>query len=72
MNADVKMMHGRDWHGEDLAGWYLSEKLHGCRAYWDGAVLWSRGDLAIGIPAGPRCGRTPASASPAEFAPSDR
>lgn len=52
MSADAKMMHGRDWRGEDLAGWFMSEKLHGCRAYWDGAVLWSRGDLAIEIPAG--------------------
>lgn len=51
MNADAKMMHGRDWRGEDLAGWILSEKLHGCRAYWDGAVLWSRGGCAIDAPA---------------------
>jgi DNA ligase-1 len=45
------MMHGQDWRGEDLAGWFMSEKLHGCRAYWDGAALWSRGDIAIEIPA---------------------
>lgn len=44
------MMHGRDWHGEDLAGWFLSEKLHGCRAYWDGAALWSRGGCVVDIP----------------------
>jgi len=44
------MMHGRDWRGEDVAGWFMSEKLHGCRAYWDGAALWSRGGCAVQIP----------------------
>lgn len=31
------------WDGEmDLAGWWLSEKLDGVRAYWDGTKLLSR------------------------------
>jgi len=47
---ETQMMHGADWQGEDLAGWYLSEKLNGCRAYWDGAQLWTRGGNAIAIP----------------------
>ncbi len=31
------------WDGQlDPTGWWLSEKLDGVRAYWDGAKLWSR------------------------------
>lgn len=48
---ETGMMHGQDWRGEDLAGWYAAEKLDGCRAYWDGTTLWSRGGLAIKAPA---------------------
>jgi len=44
------MEHGVDWTGQDLAGWYLSEKLHGCRAYWDGQELWSRGGMKVKLP----------------------
>jgi DNA ligase 1 len=53
---ETKMQHGHDWQGQDLAGWIASEKFDGCRAYWDGAALWSRGGLAIpnhwGLPDG--------------------
>lgn len=45
------MMHGQDWLGEDLTGWLLSEKLNGCRAFWDGQDLWTRGGNAVAIPA---------------------
>lgn len=44
------LMHGADWSGQDLAGWWISEKLHGCRAYWDGAAMWTRGGNEIRIP----------------------
>lgn len=44
------MQHGTDWKGQDLSGWYISEKFDGCRAYWDGRTLWSRGGVAIEIP----------------------
>ena len=47
---ETKMMHGRDWSGQDLAGWWLSEKLHGCRAYWDGSLMWSRGGCVVDVP----------------------
>jgi len=30
------------WEGQDPTGWWMSEKLDGVRAYWDGARLWSR------------------------------
>ena len=45
------MTRGRDWQGENLAGWLLSEKLDGCRAYWDGSTLWTRGGNEIPAPA---------------------
>jgi DNA ligase 1 len=36
------LMHGNDWHGQDVAGWWCSEKFNGWRAYWDGERLISR------------------------------
>lgn len=50
MNEE-KMMHGTDWNGEDLTGFVLSEKFDGCRAFWDGKRLWSRGGMNPTIPA---------------------
>lgn len=50
MNED-QMMHGTDWSGENLAGFVLSEKFEGCRAYWDGQQLWTRGGKIAKIPA---------------------
>lgn len=45
-------MHGSDWTDDvDPSGWVVSEKLDGCRAFWDGAQLWSRGGKAIAAPA---------------------
>lgn len=44
------MQHGTDWNGSNLTGWYLTEKFDGCRAYWDGRTLWSRGGLVINMP----------------------
>jgi DNA ligase-1 len=51
MISERDMMHGRDWAGENLAGWLLSEKLRGCRAYWDGSEMWTRGGNRVAIPA---------------------
>jgi len=47
---EVHMQHGVDWTGEDLAGWIITEKLDGCRAYWDGDLLWTRGGIAANLP----------------------
>lgn len=44
------MQHGVDWDGQDLSGWIVTEKFNGCRAYWDGESLWSRGGINIAIP----------------------
>lgn len=49
MNAD-DLAHGLDWSGEDLTGWYLSEKFDGCRAFWDGARMWTRQGNEIALP----------------------
>lgn len=39
-----------DWHGSNLAGWFVSEKLNGCRAFWDGWRFWTRGGNVIPAP----------------------
>jgi len=33
------LMHGNDWQGQDVSGWWCSEKFAGGRAYWDGERL---------------------------------
>lgn len=45
------MMHGENWRGQHLTGWIATEKFRGCRAYWDGSRLWSRGGDIIDAPA---------------------
>ncbi len=50
-SPDKTMMHGRDYAGQDVSGWWVSEKFDGCRAYWDGVRLWSRGGHVINAPA---------------------
>lgn len=45
------LMHGRDWAGEDLAGYVLTEKLDGCRAVWTGSQLLTRTGKPIAAPA---------------------
>jgi ATP-dependent DNA ligase len=46
------MMLGRDWDCTcNLAGWHLSEKLHGCHDYWDGRRFWTRrGNIVRNVP----------------------
>lgn len=46
------MMLANKWKGQDPTGWWVSEKLDGCRAFWDGAVLRTRDSwLPIHAPA---------------------
>lgn len=47
---ETQMQHGVDWTGQDVSGMIAVEKYRGCRAYWDGQTLWSRGGLEIAIP----------------------
>ena len=49
--AAALQMHGNDWDGEDLSGWTITEKMDGCRAYWDGATLYSKSGNVINAPA---------------------
>jgi DNA ligase-1 len=35
---------------QDVSGWLMSEKLDGCRAYWDGKYLRTRGGFEIRAP----------------------
>lgn len=49
MNED-SMQHGIDYDGQDVSGWIATEKYNGCRAFWDGEKLWSRGGLDISLP----------------------
>lgn len=50
--SEKDMMHGREWDGvADLTGWRITEKLDGCRLYWDGAVAWTRTGRQIQLPA---------------------
>jgi DNA ligase 1 len=47
---DATMMHAHDWRGQDVRGWYITEKLDGCRARWTGRALLSRGGHPISAP----------------------
>lgn len=37
-----KLLLAKEWKGQDITGWWLSEKLDGVRAYWDGKMFVSR------------------------------
>lgn len=47
------LMHGTEWDGAaSFAGWHLSEKLDGVRAWWTGRELFTRdGRLIADVPA---------------------
>jgi DNA ligase-1 len=36
--------------GMDVSGWWMSEKLDGVRAYWDGEVLYSKNGMQLNPP----------------------
>lgn len=45
-----QMTLARDWHGKSVLGWHFSEKLNGCRAFWDGKQFWTREGNIIRAP----------------------
>jgi DNA ligase-1 len=48
---ESKMMLAVDMDGcHTVSGWLASEKLNGCRAYWDGTQFWTRGGNVIDAP----------------------
>lgn len=40
----------RDWDYRDCRFWFWSEKLDGCRGYWDGFRMWTRDGNAVKLP----------------------
>jgi DNA ligase-1 len=51
MIDETKMMLAVDLRGQcSIDGWLASEKLNGCRAYWDGSQFWTRGGNVIAAP----------------------
>lgn len=42
LHKEVPMLLAKVWDNQDIIGWWISEKLDGSRAYWDGKQLWSR------------------------------
>src|SRR3990172_9061148 len=50
MKTEKDMMHGYDYSGQDVFGWMASEKLNGCRVFWDGREMWTRSGKIIRIP----------------------
>jgi DNA ligase-1 len=46
----MRLMHGCDWAGEDVAGWWASEKLDGWRCIWTGAEFLSRQGDTFKVP----------------------
>lgn len=50
--TETMMTLGTDWDGySSVSGWLVTEKLDGCRAYWDGECLWTRSGNVIPAPA---------------------
>lgn len=45
-----KLMLAHKWTKEDVENWWMSEKLDGVRAYWDGRNLWSRAGTMFRAP----------------------
>lgn len=40
----------RDYQGQDVSGWLMSEKLDGWRALWDGKSFWTRQGRRLDAP----------------------
>jgi len=49
--AKPELMLLKEWEGQDVSGWLMSEKMDGVRAYWDGQKLISRGGVELSAPA---------------------
>ncbi len=49
--AKPELLLLKEWEGQDVSGWLMSEKMDGVRAYWDGKKLISRGGVELAAPA---------------------
>ena len=47
----MNLMHGKDWQGQDVSGWWVSEKLDGWRALWTGSKFVTRQGNILDAPA---------------------
>lgn len=47
-----RLMLAKEFHGQDVTGWLMSEKLDGVRGFWDGRQLFSRNGYAFSPPPG--------------------
>ena len=45
------LMHGSDWSGQDVSGWWISEKLDGWRCLWTGREFLTREGNPLDAPA---------------------
>ncbi len=45
-----KLILAHTYENQNIKGWYMSEKIDGIRAYWDGERLWSRTGKEINAP----------------------
>ena len=50
MNIEPYLTLGADYEGQDPLGWFVTEKLDGCRALWDGNRLWTRQGQPVDAP----------------------
>ena len=50
MINEMVMQHGINWNGQDVSGYLATEKYNGCRGYWDGSNMWTRGGLQVKLP----------------------
>lgn len=48
--AAISPMLAKEYKNQDPTGWWMSEKLDGVRAIWDGQALWSRTGKPIYAP----------------------
>ena len=48
----ASLMLAREFHGQNVVGWAMSEKLDGVRGFWDGGRLVSRGGYYFDAPPG--------------------
>lgn len=44
------MQHGNDWCGEDLTGYFITEKFNGCRLFWDGKQAYTKSGHEVILP----------------------
>lgn len=54
IKPSARMMHGRDWEGDNPCGWFITEKLDGVRCFWDGNEAWTKDGNLIDMPEGIR------------------